>query len=281
MSICQYCNTNAGFFRHEHPECAERAETGLQELRERIEKAIRENEDASIVIPRLTALVEQYRLPAGAKEAAIYSLDKATAEKAKKYSLSPDEFDNIYAFYCHYNYDFGDRANVVEKKRFGFSYAGLSNLLWHVKQGSPLPYDSVGRAHFNMSADEQPIYCFGSTILAEEKTVTSRGYAGISVPIGEGIRVNTGSLGGRSVTGLAPIDEGDFLMTNQSIYFGGQHKTLHIPYRAILRFKPYTDGVGIFQNSGTQKVFIQEFHGGESGWFINEMIQTLMEGRLK
>jgi hypothetical protein len=281
MSLCQYCNTKAGLFRSEHPECAARAETGLRELREMTEKAVLEDEAASKVIPRMTALVEQCRIPSGvANQAAISALDKATGEKARKIMLSQDEFDNIYALYSHYKYNFVDPDNAV-KKRFGFAYAGLSNVLWHVRQGSPLPYDGDGRAYFNLAVGEKPIFCFGGTTFAEEKTVTNRGYAGVSVPIGDGIRINTGSLGSRSVTGLAPIDQGDFLMTNQAIYFGGQHKTLHIPYRTILRFKPYIDGVGVFQNAGREKVFIQELHGGESGWFINAMIESLVEGCVK
>lgn len=278
MSLCRYCNVKVGLFRNEHPECVEKANAGLSELEEVAEKAVLEYEDATTAIERMTAIVERCRIPPyAANEAAISALDRATGEKARKTLLNPAEFDNIYALYCHYQYDFADPANAL-KQRFGFSYAGLSNVLWHVKQGTPLPYDSTGRAHFNMSAGETPIFCFGSTTLAQEKTVTSRGYAGVSVPLGDGIRLNTGSIGGRSATGLAPVDEGDFLMTNQGIYFGGQHKTLHIPYRTILRTNPYTDGIGVFQNSGTEKVFIQGLHGAESGWFINEMIQTLMEG---
>ncbi|WP_263366368.1 hypothetical protein [Edaphobacter bradus] len=242
-----------------------------------MEKAVLEGGNAADVIPRMTGLTEQYRIPAlDAKETAISALDRATSEKARKVALSPQEFENIYELLCHYKYEFADPANVANK-RFGFSYAGMSNILWHVKQYSPLPYDGLGRTQFNLEYNENPIFCFGSTTLAEERTISSHNYAGISVPLGDGIRFNTGSYGNRAVTGLQPLDEGDFLVTDRSIYFGGKHKTLHIPYRSILRTQPYTDGIGVSQNNGPEKVFVQALHGAESGWFVNELILTLME----
>ena len=109
MSLCRYCGTKAGLLSSEHPECADKATIGLQELREMTEKAVLEDENASNVIQRMTALIEQCRIPdARAKDAAISALDEATGEKARKTLLNSDQFDNIYAIYCHYNYDFAD-----------------------------------------------------------------------------------------------------------------------------------------------------------------------------
>lgn len=191
MSLCQYCREKAGLFRNEHLACAEKARIGITALGQIAHDAVLNGEPASEVIPRMTALVDEARIPVSAAErAAISGLNSATSERARKATLSPPEFDNIYALYCHFNYDFAGSSNV-ELKHYGFAYAGLSNILWHVQQGTPLPYDGAGRTQFNLGHGEIPIYCFGATTLAEEKTVRSGGYAGISVPIGDGIRVNT------------------------------------------------------------------------------------------
>jgi hypothetical protein len=132
MSLCQYCNTRAGLFRNEHPECVEKADGGLKKLRDLTEKVVLENADAPGVIQRTEVLIEEYPIPrSSAKEIGILALDKSTSEQTRMILLDPAEFKNIYALYCHYRYDFVGPVNAVPKRK-GFSYAGLSNIPWHV-----------------------------------------------------------------------------------------------------------------------------------------------------
>jgi len=45
---------------------------------------------------------------------------------------------------------------------------------------------------------------------------------------------------------IQEVDYGDFLMTTQSIYFGGREHGVNfrLPYKQIVRFQPYSDAVG-------------------------------------
>jgi hypothetical protein len=235
------------------------------------------SEDSQLTIIALDKLAQEHKVPlSDERQTVISALDKAAAKRAREVALDPTQFDSIYTLFAHYKYVFGDPATIT-RKQFGFAYAGMSNALWHVKQGAPLPYDGTNRVKFNMALGERPVHCMGSTILSEERTVSNRHYSGVSVPLGGGLRYNAGAIGSNSVTGLMPLDEGDFLMTDRSIYFGGKRLTLCLPYRTVLRIEPYIDGVGVFQSHGAQKVFVQGLHGGESGWFLVEMLTTLME----
>ena len=122
MSRCQYCNTRAGLFRNERPECVEKIDGGLKKLRDLTEKAVLENEDAPGVIQRTEVLIAEYRIPrSSANEIAILALDKAAGERARMTFLDPAE----------YRYDFAGPANVVQR-RYGFSRTRLSNIPWHV-----------------------------------------------------------------------------------------------------------------------------------------------------
>ena len=120
MSLCQYCNTRSGLFRNEHPECMEKVDGDLKKLRDLTQKAVLENADVPGVIQRTEVLIEEHP-SSSAKDIAM----------TRMALLDPAKFKNIYSIYFRYKYDFAGPANVIQRRN-GFSYAGLSNIPWHV-----------------------------------------------------------------------------------------------------------------------------------------------------
>lgn len=79
-------------------------------------------------------------------------------------------------------------------------------------------------------------------------------------------------------TGLVPIEDGQMLVTMQAIYFGGLQHNFRLPYSAILRLEPFADGVGVFPDHGSGKVFIPGSLGFDDGWFFYNLISALAVG---
>lgn len=73
------------------------------------------------------------------------------------------------------------------------------------------------------------------------------GYGGISVPIGHGVRVNTGRSRGRSVqtTAVEVDDRGMLYVSDQRVLFVGVRHTIEIPLSKIVSLKQFTDGLQI------------------------------------
>jgi hypothetical protein len=54
------------------------------------------------------------------------------------------------------------------------------------------------------------------------------------------------------------------VVTDKNIYFTGPRKSLRLPYRKIVSFEPFSDGVGVMRDAATAKP--QIFVTGD-GWF--------------
>src|SRR5665213_518345 len=117
----------------------------------------------------------------------------------------------------------------------------------------------------------------GKVTFAEERTVNtgSRVFSGFSVPIGAGVYFHVGASQAGKVSGLLPIDVGAVLVTSQALYFGGQQRTLRISLSNVLRYEPYADGVGVCEAAGPPKVFVPDYSGMDTGWFLFNLLSTL------
>jgi len=75
---------------------------------------------------------------------------------------------------------------------------------------------------------------------------------------------------------LQELDYGGFLITTRSIYFGGTEHGVNfrLPLNNIVRFQPYSDGIGICKNGGREQIFAPQ-QVPDSGWWLFNLLQAL------
>jgi hypothetical protein len=98
-------------------------------------------------------------------------------------------------------------------------------------------------------------------ILRQQRTTRSyvAGYQGASTRVARGLYYHVGGLRGNmeESTSLQEVDFGELLITTCSIYFSGTNGTnLRLPYGQVIRFQPYSDGVGVCRNGVQEQIFV-------------------------
>jgi hypothetical protein len=85
------------------------------------------------------------------------------------------------------------------------------------------------------------------------------------------------------------VDYGGLLVATKHLYFGGPHATFRIPYENVIRFEPFSSGIGIFRDSANAKaevftVLEANPNGGNPvnarplvGWFLYNMAHFLAQ----
>ncbi len=115
-------------------------------------------------------------------------------------------------------------------------------------------------ANINLHKGEVALFTTQVT-LSEDRTSSKRigSSAGISVPVGHGIRIRTGSYHGRTVktTKLLKIDQGHFTVTTQRLVFTGTHGSVVLLTNKVLNTTLYKDGVEVrAENRQKREVFL-------------------------
>lgn len=278
MGHCDLCGESAGMFKSRHSGCAAKAESLRPVLRSLVLEGTLAGKSFADLYTEAVAKIEENRLRIEYfKDTMLKGADDAVTHIAQKSPISEGELTRLVDLLRAFGYPEGNRDEMLRHKYFGMAFAGMSCTLWAV-QNDRAPYlDDADRMQFNLQRDEQPIFSAGKVTFAEERTVDtgSRGYGGLSLPIGAGAYYHIGASQRRQVSGLLPIDVGAMLVTSHSLYFGGQTRTLRIPLAHVLRYEPYVDGVGVCEASGPPKVFVPDYSGMDTGWFFVNLLSTL------
>ena len=128
----------------------------------------------------------------------------------------------------------------------------------------------------NIDKDEQIIWKFELCAYYQEVTTTTyiSQHSGGSVRIAKGFYLRTGS------TKTTPIKEtemkakanGSLYICTKNMYFYSEQKSLKIPYKKVVSFTPYSDGLG-FQKEG-ENPKPQAFKGID-GWFAYNLVTNI------
>ena len=78
------------------------------------------------------------------------------------------------------------------------------------------------------------------------------------------------------------MDFGKLCITDKHIYYAGQRKALKYPYKKIITFRPYENGLGVYKDGANskQQVFVmwkRQFSLDERkhGWFYYNLCMNL------
>lgn len=277
MARCDVCGENAGLFQSRHPACSARTEDAKNSL----QKSILNGAAAGKTYGELRTEAEQIasanKIPFDRiRETVLQAANDATSQIALQAPVTEAELDRLYKILQGFGFD-EYVTEIAQRRWFGLAFLGMSHTLWQVLHDLTPFYDGAGRMQFNLQADEQPVFSIGKATFAEERTVSTgaRTFGALSVPVGGGVYYHVGASQGHQVSGLLPLDMGEILITSHSLYFGGQRRTLRIPLQHVVRYQSYVDGVGVCQSHGAPKVFVPDYNGMDTGWFLFNLLSAL------
>lgn len=133
-----------------------------------------------------------------------------------------------------------------------------------------------GGYYLNLDKDEQIIWDFRSCSYYQEVTTTTyvSKHSGGSMRIAKGFYIRSGS------TTTTPIKEtemkekanGTLFIGTKNLYFYSATKTVKIPYKKVVSFTPYSDGLGLQKDGDNSKP--QAFNGID-GWFAYNVVTNI------
>jgi hypothetical protein len=276
VGSCRYCGSKTSFFKTAHESCETGAKDALIKLRALMTDSVMRSTPASVVLPQFIALRSQGRLTKkDADDALLQSADSAAFKLARDRPASHEVADNVYGLFSAVNPNFREEGKGLLAFP-GYISLSLSNTLFQVLHGQVPYWDTTTPISFRLSSGESPIVQ-RQAVLAEYRTVSGgKVYESVSLPVGGGIYYRLGTLVPQSQhTGLVPLEPGQMLVTTHAIYFGGLQHNFRLPYPAILRLEPLADGVSVFPNFGSGKVFLPASLGFDDGWFFYNLISAL------
>nr|CBX28878.1 hypothetical protein N47_B20240 [uncultured Desulfobacterium sp.] len=135
-----------------------------------------------------------------------------------------------------------------------------------------------GNLPINLQKGEQIVWAFSGSKYLEDKTRRQfvGGSQGVSIRVMKGVYYRVGAFKGQAVehTERIHIDTGWVVVTNKNIYFAGPRKSVRLPYKKIVSFEPFSDGVGVMRDAATAKP--QIFVTGD-GWFTYNLVTNLSQ----
>jgi len=257
MALCPYCGKKAGFLSKYHETCFSQAEqnrkTGLQSIKDYIAASLKSMQPPLEVQNQLNLIASQYKqLSQDAVLQAVLSqvdelsrnepLEKTAAEYLRQLCENLlgklEDISHGGPFYPQY-------PLTIMNLQF-------SKDLWGVMQGYTLVWPEP--CGVVLQPGEFKAAEFGTVLYQKSVMVSSHSgsYNGMGVRVASGVYYRFGGYAGHalSTAELQNVDAGFLVLTNRSIYFGGQQETFRIPYSSIIRFKAYPAGLGFFRGAG-------------------------------
>ena len=279
MGNCRYCNTKVGLFKNEHETCTQNAESARRGLRKLITDAISSNTNAEEIKPELKSIKEMGRLSEeDARTVLLRAADDATLKLAHLNPVSVEEADRIGEIFKSVDEQwFSDPSKLVNWS--GFLSLLHSSTLYQVLHGESPYFDPAAFAAFRFINGETPILKRNAVLAVYRSISAGNNYHSVSVPIGGGMYYRVGASHPRAQqTGLVPVDEGLMIITTQAIYFSSHETNFRLPYSSIIRIESFVDGIGVYENHGSGKVFIPGLLGTmDEGWYFYNLVSALMK----
>ncbi|MBA3632019.1 MAG: hypothetical protein H0W58_04280 [Acidobacteria bacterium] len=151
------------------------------------------------------------------------------------------------------------------------------SLFYYIESGGTLPIGTP--QNLILQKGENCNLCIPA-ILLEERVVSrqySGGSQGISIPIVKGIRYSVGKQRGsmQSISGIVPVSEGYFIITNKRLVFSGNKKSTSTAFNKLIDLQLFNDGLK-YSSTSRQKPFIVRFTKVEESEMCGLIISRLL-----
>lgn len=275
MGTCQYCGQDAGFFRKQHDECHRKYENSFSQMVSLAASAAK-NSSALQSLEQQLSNIESSTIPVrvNRRQALICGWEQAVNDILNDNVLSPTEEAQVMSYVQKFGLSQGDLNTNGAFTRLVYGCA-LRDVL---DKGYTSRAVITFQLPFNLQKNETLVWCFRNVACYEEKIYKS--YVGqsqgMSFRVMRGVYYRVGSSRGYPVetSKTEHVDTGVLGVTTQHIYFSGSKKSFRIPYKKIVSFTPYADGIGICKDAANAKP--QTFITGE-GWFVYNLVMNLSQ----
>lgn len=146
-----------------------------------------------------------------------------------------------------------------------------------IESGAPLP---IGSPTGLILQKNEVCHASLPAQLIEERVV-SRNYAGgsqgVNLRIVKGVSYRVGQQKGKMVSqsGLVPVSDGNFVITNKRLVFTGDRKSVSTPIEKLLDLHVFSDGLN-FTATGNVKPVIIRLNSGEDAELCAVLISRLI-----
>ena len=251
---CIYCNQQTSYLRKSHPECAAKHSHGLQQITSDVFNAINDVSHSLIELEHKICSVEKtsFISPIEKNNLLVDGWENAVKTILDKGQLTESEDNHLSAFINHFSLSQSD----LDKHGYVTQLLKLT-ILQHVRKGEIPIVNTVGNCSLNLQKNEKIVWVFNNSKYYEYKTRRQYvgGSRGVSVRVMKGVSYKVGAYKGHTIsqTELTQVGSGGFFLTDKNVYFVSSTKSIKIPYKKIISFEPYSDGIVINRDTATAK----------------------------
>lgn len=268
MGKCIYCGESAGLFSSKHKECEEKFNQGKVSIVSNIVNYLNATKiNGDPITQRLNEISQSSFIDNILyKDLIIIGFEEAIDKFLDDGIFSTEEETKVVEFIKVFNLQQEDL-----NKHGYYNKVVQASILRSLLNGI-IPEGKVsitGTNPFNFFQSEKLIWYYNNATFYELKTNTQYqgNSSGISLKIMKGVYYRIGQFKGNPVQTLEMklISTGILALTDQNIYFSSPVKNLRIPYKQILSFQNYSDGIGIQEDKVSAK---PKAFGNIDGWFV-------------
>lgn len=298
MGDCIYCGKPAGIFKSRHPACVEaeakaraeacakaaeetrrlsaqrlECESLVRELMQEAYFTVRDGGDLVSMEAKLRDAIAADKLtPPQMKEMLISAWEMSVDDFLDDGVLESEEEDKLVRCQNRFSLSQGE---LDRNGKFG--RVAKSAILRKVLEGK-LPdgveVDTHGAVNFQRG--EVPVWLFnGAEHFADtvRKQFVGRSQ-GMSFRVMSGVYYRVGGFKGEPVSTVERKlqDTGVLVVTNQALYFLGQMKTTRHPYKKIVSFNSFSDGIGLMRDTATAR---PQLYKVDDPWFAYNLVTNL------
>lgn len=273
MGRCSICGQGAGLFRTVHKACKARLEQATHAIEAQLHEAINGARSLDAVVPWVRQTAQLGRLSPDRLRALLTQRWEGSVGDFLDDGLLDEREERLLLAYAD---AFGLSPEQLDVNG-AYTRASIAGALRDLTQDKiPERFATQGDVPFNLQKSETLVWIFPRTEYLEERTHREYvgGYSGVSVRVARGLYFRTGGFRGHPVerVALEPRDTGLLGLTTKHVYFHGTSASFRVPYRKIVSFRAYDDGMGIQKDGARARP--QIFVTGD-GWGVYNLTRNL------
>jgi hypothetical protein len=274
MSDCIYCGKDAGFLKSKHSDCETKHLNGCSGLKSLLTNAFVNAIDFYTIDKQIKSIAfDSYINSEKLNQIYLNTFDDAILRYLNDGTIADVEKKTVARFQQYTNL-----PQQVLNTNKSLEKVVQSDILQSVLNGIiPTPAITIqGALPFMIGKDEKILWVFRDVELVEQKI--KREFVGrsqgMSFRVMKGVYYRVGSFKGTPIetTQMLSIGRGILVLTDKTIYYNCQQKSLKIPFKKLISIEPYSDGVGFQKDGASSKPF---FLKGMDSWFTYNLIINL------
>lgn len=274
---CRYCGKPAGFWKREHPECADRHEAAGRRIPEIVARGACDGRTWREIEPEVKrALREGFRPTGELPEVVGAGLEAAARKVLDDDLLDEEEERRVLGFIASLAGSEVAEA-PIEEVRQRLEHAGVVRLV--LEGRNPWERQPGVSVHgFRFMKSESPVWAFDPVDyeIVRTRVQYTGGSRGASFRVANGLYLRTGSIRGErhTIEERQLADSGRLLITTKHVYFAGTTHRFRIRHDRVVSYEPLPAGFEVTRDRANARP--ERFHGMD-GWFAYNLLMNAEE----